>query len=81
MSLPAFIGLAPFAMAYDINEKLSVGGVAAGVYQYQDLSANKCGVLSMSYFPNNPFIPSPIPLIKSTVPLPTLSIAVPTCLI
>ena len=36
----AFFGLAPFALAYDINEKLSVGGLAAGVYQYQDLSDN-----------------------------------------
>ena len=36
----AFFGLTPFALAYDVNEKLWVGGNAAGVYQYQDLSDN-----------------------------------------
>ena len=36
----AFFGLTPFILAYDVNEKLTIGGNAAGVYQYQDLSDN-----------------------------------------
>jgi porin len=38
-----FLGLTPFTLAYEVNEKLSVGGVAAGVYQYQDLIDNNVG--------------------------------------
>jgi len=33
-------GFIPFVLAYDVNEKLSIEGVVAGVYQYQDLSDN-----------------------------------------
>jgi porin len=36
----ALFGLTPFSLAYDVNEKLSVGGNAAGVYQYQNLDDN-----------------------------------------
>jgi porin len=41
--LVVFFGMVPFGLAYEVNEKLSVGGVAAGVYQYQDLIDNNVG--------------------------------------
>ena len=37
----ALLGLIPYGLAYEVNEKFSVGGVAAGAYQYQDVKNDR----------------------------------------